>query len=231
MRGETGKAGDAGCVRRLAAGRLSDKRSRRGGAQDRDALPPCAPSRKKPTPRPKSSATCPSWSFWATRPDLRGNAKRRERTPNGGADGNVFDIQQGAAVHRADLWGTRESMDESPLTPILRRPFNMRHACYDDPLIARRRHSVMRHMLAGTNLGLVFMRQVALDDDYTRLIMGGYQPLRKRLKDSQCRALSFAYLDRYRAIAAALRETIRLTDAVYREIARCGVMPSGERRG
>ena len=90
------------------------------------------------------------------RPDLRGNAKRRERPPNGGADGNVFDIQQGVAVHRADLWGTRESKYESLLTPIMRRPFNMRHAYCDDPLIALRRHSVMRHMLAGTNLGLVF---------------------------------------------------------------------------
>ena len=47
----------------------------------------------------------------------------------------------------------------------MRRPLGMRHAYCDDPLIARRRHSVMRHMLAGTNLGLVFMRQAALDDD------------------------------------------------------------------
>lgn len=56
--------------------------------------------------------------------DLHGNAKKRERSPDGSPDQNVFDIQQGvaialfvkevgksgpAAVHHADLWGTRES--------------------------------------------------------------------------------------------------------------------------
>ena len=55
--------------------------------------------------------------------DLRGNAKKRERAPDGGPDENVFDIQQGVAiglfvkeadregparVHHADLWGLRQ---------------------------------------------------------------------------------------------------------------------------
>lgn len=54
--------------------------------------------------------------------DLHGNAKKKERAPDGGPDQNVFDIQQGVAialfvkekgksgpatVHHADLWGTR----------------------------------------------------------------------------------------------------------------------------
>lgn len=53
--------------------------------------------------------------------DLHGNAKKRERAPDGGADGNVFeDVMQGVAVaflvkkpglpkrvFRADLWGSR----------------------------------------------------------------------------------------------------------------------------
>jgi len=54
--------------------------------------------------------------------DLHGNAKRKERTPDGSRDQNVFDIQQGVAisifvktnnshspatVHHADLWGDR----------------------------------------------------------------------------------------------------------------------------
>ena len=54
--------------------------------------------------------------------DLHGNSKKKERTPNGGKDENVFDIQQGVAialfvkrttrakgctVRRADIWGTR----------------------------------------------------------------------------------------------------------------------------
>lgn len=55
--------------------------------------------------------------------DLHGNAKKKERTPNGSVDKNVFDITEGVAillcvkqkncekptvVYHADLWGTRE---------------------------------------------------------------------------------------------------------------------------
>ena len=56
--------------------------------------------------------------------DLHGNSNKRERTPNGGVDQNVFDIQQGVAiaifvketdtlgpakVWHSDLWGTRDT--------------------------------------------------------------------------------------------------------------------------
>ena len=57
--------------------------------------------------------------------DLHGNAKKKERAPDGGKDENVFDIQQGVAVSlfvkrkdagdapawvfHADLWGAREA--------------------------------------------------------------------------------------------------------------------------
>lgn len=57
--------------------------------------------------------------------DLHGNVKKKERTPEGGKDDNVFDIQQGVAigifvkhsnsesglaqVFHADLWGERET--------------------------------------------------------------------------------------------------------------------------
>ncbi len=57
--------------------------------------------------------------------DLHGNSKKKERTPEGGRDENVFDIQQGVAialfvkradgpdaparVFHADLWGERET--------------------------------------------------------------------------------------------------------------------------
>jgi len=53
--------------------------------------------------------------------DLHGNAKKKERTPEGGKDENVFDIEQDVAisllvkkkglsraVYHADLWGTRQ---------------------------------------------------------------------------------------------------------------------------
>ena len=59
--------------------------------------------------------------------DLHGNTKRGERSPDGGNDENVFDIQQGVAiglfikhaqgspagarVYHADLWGERETGD------------------------------------------------------------------------------------------------------------------------
>ncbi|MBD3308655.1 N-6 DNA methylase, partial [candidate division KSB3 bacterium] len=54
--------------------------------------------------------------------DLHGNAKKKEQTPEGGKDENVFDIEQGVAssllvkkkglerkIYRADFWGTREN--------------------------------------------------------------------------------------------------------------------------
>ncbi len=55
--------------------------------------------------------------------DLHGNANKKEQTPEGGKDENVFDIRQGvsigifvkepgkdgpAKVHHTDLWGLRE---------------------------------------------------------------------------------------------------------------------------
>ncbi len=53
--------------------------------------------------------------------DLHGNTKKKEKTPEGGKDENVFDIEQGVAVsllvkkkglsravYHADLWGTRK---------------------------------------------------------------------------------------------------------------------------
>jgi len=62
--------------------------------------------------------------------DLHGNAKKKERSPDGSSDKNVFDIQQGvaigifikkehkpsmsklAAVHHAHLWGEREVFEK-----------------------------------------------------------------------------------------------------------------------
>ena len=191
--------------------------------------------------------------------DLHGNSRTKERSPDGGVDENVFDIQQGvviaifirdpsknspAEVRHADLWGTRESkyeslsgsdlskiawsnlkpqspgymfkpwntdleeeygrwrkvteilptnsvgvvtgqdkeairwssdemiqvarsltcpldeeLNEQLVTPILYRPFDTRYTYYSDGVITRPRRNVMRHMLAGPNLGLVTCRQ------------------------------------------------------------------------
>src|SRR5205085_10397512 len=64
--------------------------------------------------------------------DLHGNSKKKERSPDGTKDENVFDIQQGVAigifvkwqsssktsgyakVHHAELWGPREVYQEIP---------------------------------------------------------------------------------------------------------------------
>ena len=57
--------------------------------------------------------------------DLHGNARKKERAPDGGKDENVFDIQQGVAIglfvkptqtdlrpcNHTDLWGSRERTD------------------------------------------------------------------------------------------------------------------------
>ena len=52
-----------------------------------------------------------------------------------------------------------QDMDESLLTPIMYRPFDVRHTYYSDSFITRPRQEVMRHMLMGENLGLVACRQ------------------------------------------------------------------------
>lgn len=64
--------------------------------------------------------------------DLHGNSKKKERSPDGTKDENVFDIQQGVAigifikkqgrvetthkttVHHAHLWGLREVYEKTP---------------------------------------------------------------------------------------------------------------------
>ena len=86
--------------------------------------------------------------------DLHGNTKKKERTPDGGKDENVFDIQQGVAiglfvkckdadnglakVFHADLWGEREAgqmtenMAGSPPTaskPLNGRSFHQSRRC------------------------------------------------------------------------------------------------------
>jgi predicted helicase len=55
--------------------------------------------------------------------------------------------------------------------PILYRPFDVRYVFYHEAIIERSRPEVMRHMLAGKNLGLLVMRQVSLDEDYTHALI------------------------------------------------------------
>ena len=57
-------------------------------------------------------------------------------------------------------------VNENLVRPILYRPFDTRYTYYSREFITRPRSDVMRHVLPGNNLGLMFMRQVALDDNY-----------------------------------------------------------------
>lgn len=51
--------------------------------------------------------------------------------------------------------------------PVLYRPFDIRYIVYDSKVVTRNRFDVMRHLISEKNLGIVYMRQVALQDDYT----------------------------------------------------------------
>jgi predicted helicase len=53
------------------------------------------------------------------------------------------------------------------LTQCLYRPFDIRAYYHNEFVVDRPKHEVMRHMLAKNNLGLLFMRQVALQEDYS----------------------------------------------------------------
>lgn len=204
--------------------------------------------------------------------DLHGNSKKKEKTPEGGKDENVFDIQQGVAillaiknpvgagsprpgrnaaraaptVRHAHLWGLREekyaalqsaSLNDIEWTeiqpdkpfylftpqdtdllneyqqywkitdaipensvgivtgqdkatidfteegakhlaqklglstklvkPITYRPFDDLFIVYDKSVVTRPRFEMMRHLISGKNLALIFMRQVALQDEYS----------------------------------------------------------------
>jgi len=73
-------------------------------------------------------------------------------------------------VHLAQADIRNNDVDDSYVTPILYRPFDKRYTYYtgkDCGFICRPRRNVMQHILAGENLGIIFMRQVALHDSYS----------------------------------------------------------------
>ncbi len=59
------------------------------------------------------------------------------------------------------------SLSEEAIKPILYRPFDNQYILYDPSVVTRGRFSVMHNVVAGTNIGLIFMRQVALQDNYS----------------------------------------------------------------
>lgn len=67
--------------------------------------------------------------------------------------------------YAAWLLNNREKLRSSDLksVPIAYRPFDTRHTYFDNRILWRWRHSVMRHLLAEQNLALVTCRQSAVD--------------------------------------------------------------------
>ncbi|CUU11219.1 N-6 DNA Methylase [Armatimonadetes bacterium GBS] len=58
---------------------------------------------------------------------------------------------------------------EQRLQRCLYRPFDVRYLYYSPAVVERPREEVMRHLLAGENLALMFMRQVVLANDYSHV--------------------------------------------------------------
>ncbi|CAN0501307.1 unnamed protein product, partial [Scytosiphon promiscuus] len=59
---------------------------------------------------------------------------------------------------------------ENSVIRILYRPFDVQWILYHDAVIERSRKEIMRHMIK-ENLSLIFMRQVALQEDYTHFLV------------------------------------------------------------
>jgi predicted helicase len=111
--------------------------------------------------------------------DLHGNSLKKETTPEGGKDENVFDIRQGVAialfvrnekqkesqVFHTDLYGLRECkydwLNKNNIVLIHYRPFDIRYTYYTGKsrgFLCMPRPEVMRHMLKD-NIGLITTRQ------------------------------------------------------------------------
>ena len=77
-----------------------------------------------------------------------------------------------------DQWSYERAKEElqdgswrDRIEPVLYRPFDIRYTVSDRNVAVHRRERVMGHMLAGENLGLVLMRQVALDGGYSHFLV------------------------------------------------------------
>jgi len=71
--------------------------------------------------------------------------------------------KKGWSIRKAhnELQKIKDSELENYIVQILYRPFDSRWIFYHDAVIERPRWEVMQHMLAGENLGLITVRQVA----------------------------------------------------------------------
>ncbi len=68
----------------------------------------------------------------------------------------------------------KTNFDINNIHLCLYRPFDAQWLYYDPSLTSRPAWDVMQHMLANNNLGLVFMRQVSVQDEYTHFLATRY---------------------------------------------------------
>ena len=66
----------------------------------------------------------------------------------------------GITKEQAKILANSHKIPEDAVVPILYRPFDRQFVVYDSKVVTRPRAKVMRHMLAGKNLGLLISRQV-----------------------------------------------------------------------
>ncbi|MBI2304688.1 MAG: N-6 DNA methylase [Chloroflexi bacterium] len=66
----------------------------------------------------------------------------------------------GLTEEEANRLATKHGLSLESVTKILYRPFDLRYVVYHRTVVTRTRHEVMRHMLAGENLGLICPRRV-----------------------------------------------------------------------
>ena len=86
-------------------------------------------------------------------------------------------------VQRAQADVRSHSDADAHVTPVLYRPFDKRWTYYTGQsrgFICRPRSKVMRHMLAGPNIGLIATRQVSVDGGYSHVLVSRF------LVDNRC---------------------------------------------
>ena len=104
-------------------------------------------------------------------------------------------------IREDDQWDERYA-------PVLYRPFDIREMYYVPWMVDWPRTEAMPHMLAGENIGLIFMRQVAMGDAYTHFGASRH-PVDNRAFYSNKGIMSFGPLYLYPGVGKADRSLFR----------------------
>ena len=112
-----------------------------------------------------------------------------------------------AAARRELRAGTRQKRLADFVTKILYRPFDERLIFWHPSVVWRPRTEAMPHLLAGENVGLIFMRQVAMGDAYTHFGASRH-PVDNRAFYSNKGIMSFAPLYLYPGVGKTDRSLL-----------------------